>query len=372
MELSHEDSLRLQVMLKSIEAIRIDEQALVVYGLATQNGNMREAKVPLNPNCRPEQYLRRVREFFSGAVLGSPGGYPVHLNRWTRMGQLGDGSLAELLLLGEPEAVTAVSCAAGLTDDLARRVWWIAPNSENARRMLERDCVVCGAMGPILAEYLFEHLPFETDARVMMETVRLILQPGLLSNDAKQRLWEKGARQSAYRVGFIQAAPDHIPQALPARADLAAHRADLMRLAQGGNGVAQALLRALDGAGQTFLETTRHLLPRIGDQDVIAAALNTVGHYFHTANAQAHYPRDGRALMASGTLLETPEATAVVEAMPALETDIAAVTVLARISEAVVLDVLAHSTASGTVLRKQLEPTVAAVAQRLAILCRQP
>ena len=119
MELSTEDSLRLHVLLKNIEAVRIDEQALVVYGLATQNGATREAKVALNPNCRPEQYLRRVREFFSGAILGSPGGYPLHLNRWTRMGQIGDGSLAELLLLGEPEAVAAVSCALGLTDELA-------------------------------------------------------------------------------------------------------------------------------------------------------------------------------------------------------------------------------------------------------------
>jgi len=41
----------------------------------------------------------------SSHVLGSPGGYPVFLQRWTRMGQTRDTQLDKLLLLGEPEAV---------------------------------------------------------------------------------------------------------------------------------------------------------------------------------------------------------------------------------------------------------------------------
>src|SRR3989304_4323449 len=117
MQLSSEDLLRLNVLLANdVEAIRIDEQNMTVHGLARGN----EARVPLNPTCRPEKYLRLVREMLSSHVLGSPGGYPVFLQRWTRMGQARETRLDKLLLLGEPEAVTAVAGAPGLGGGLAR------------------------------------------------------------------------------------------------------------------------------------------------------------------------------------------------------------------------------------------------------------
>src|SRR3972149_12136352 len=104
MELSSEDLLRLNVLLANdIEAIRIDEQTMTVYGLARGN----EARVPLSPNCRPEKYLRLVREMLSSHVLGSPGGYPGFLHRWPRMGQGRETQLGKLLLLGGPQAGTA-------------------------------------------------------------------------------------------------------------------------------------------------------------------------------------------------------------------------------------------------------------------------
>ena len=111
MDLSHEDSLRLHVLLASQPlAIRIDEGRMRVQGL-TERG---ESSVQLNPNTAPERYLRQVRELISGHVLGSPGGYPVYLSRWTRLGQMRDESLAQLLLLGEPEAVVAAVGSPGL------------------------------------------------------------------------------------------------------------------------------------------------------------------------------------------------------------------------------------------------------------------
>ena len=90
MELSPEDSLRLNVLLtQGLQAVRIDESRMIVYAL-TERG---EAKVPLNPNCRDEQYLRNVKSLLSSHSIGSPGGYPVYLKRWTRMGQAKDESL---------------------------------------------------------------------------------------------------------------------------------------------------------------------------------------------------------------------------------------------------------------------------------------
>lgn len=374
MELSSEDSLRLHVLLKNVEAIRIDEPSLTVYGLASQNGAAREAKVALNPNCRPEQYLRRVREFFSGAVLGSPGGYPLHLNRWTRMGQTKDGNLAELLMLGEPEAVAAVSGASGLTDDLARRVWWIAPTSENARRMLEREVVVRGAMGPILAQHLIDYLPFESEPRIMFDAVRLVLQPGLIDDDARTRLWAKGAKHPPYRVGFLQATPNTLPQTGAARADLADYRAALTDLVAAGNATAATLLHALDAPGQAFIDSSRGILERPTDRDVVVTVLNLLGAYFHGARRGDPAGRDVNHLVADADIacVQRAECTALIRIVPTLAPDLRAVLVLSRVSEGVVIDVLAHTSATGTVLRKKLEPITQIVVAQLARLTHGP
>ena len=81
--LSPEDSFRLQVLLaQDLKAVRLDEsEAGPVLHALTDRG---EAHIPLNPNCRLDKYLRLIRELLSGHALGSPGGYPVHLTRWTR------------------------------------------------------------------------------------------------------------------------------------------------------------------------------------------------------------------------------------------------------------------------------------------------
>lgn len=373
--LAHEDSLRLHVLLKNVEAVRIDESAMVVYGLADNAGSPREAKVTLNPNCRPEQYLRRVREFLSGVVLGSPGGYPVHLNRWTRMGQAKDTNLAELLMLGEPEAVTAVSGAPGLTDALAQRVWWAAPTSEHARRMLERAGIARGPIGPILARHLVEHLPFETDARLIIDTVRLVVQPGLVGDDVKQRLWTKGEKQTAYRAGFLQAIPDDLPHRLPPRVDLSRHRNTLAALARDGNDLAGLLLKTGDGPGQAFLETARHLLDRPMHHDVIATALNTIGIYFHT-EPRPDGVRDIHALVAhAADACDRPQTrndngtlASLLRAAPDLTRNAAALLVLSGVREDVVVDILAHTTATGTVLRRRLEPVTSIIRDQLDVL----
>ena len=62
MDLSSEDALRIHVLLASpIQAVRIDESSMTLYALSDKG----EARVRLNPNCRDETYLRRVREALS-------------------------------------------------------------------------------------------------------------------------------------------------------------------------------------------------------------------------------------------------------------------------------------------------------------------
>ena len=107
------------------------------------------------------------------------------------MGQASEKNLESLLKLGAPEAVMAVAYAAGLTDELARRVWWASQNlatMEIARVMLMHPAVRAGAMGQVLADYLIEHLPFEEDPIAAMQSVRAVLAAGLLAPELRDQL----------------------------------------------------------------------------------------------------------------------------------------------------------------------------------------
>ncbi|GAB4288563.1 MAG: hypothetical protein Kow0096_01030 [Thiohalomonadaceae bacterium] len=365
MDLSSEDSLRLNVLIANAEAIRIDENNMAVYGLKGE----REMKVSLNPTGRSEQYLQRVRELLSGQVLGSPGGYPVFLRRWTRMGQINNEDLDKLLMLGEPEAVVAVTRSRHLTDELARRAWWVAPYAENARRMLENPVVVAGTMGPVLAEFLVEHLPFESEHQDMLDTVRLVLQPGLISAETRRKLWEAGRTRKTYRVGFLAAEPDNLPEGALPRADLEQYRAALSALKD--NPYAALLWKLLDGRGQSFIAVAIDALQRPADQDVVTALVNAIGRYFQAARPAAPSLREIEAIDASVAALcaaGSGELCELLQAVPSLTAEIRAMIFLAHIDEAIVIPIFAHSDAVGTVMRKKIEPVVTPILQRFAVL----
>ncbi|MDD3450229.1 MAG: sulfur reduction protein DsrS [Gammaproteobacteria bacterium] len=278
MELSPEDNLRLNVLLaQRLQAVRIDESSMTLYGLAEAG----EAKVKLNPNCRDELYVRRVRELLSGQVLGSPEGYPVFLRRWTRMGQISGVRLEDMLKLGEPEAVVAVACSPNLSDELARRVWWAQPDAEVARRMLASPAVAAGSMGPELAGYLVEFLPFEEDPALVMESVRLVLQPGIINAAQVELLWSRGKRKNAYLVGFLATTPDNLPEEAPPR-DPGGEAAALESLAAAGNPYAAALQRVFSGPGQTFLDTAETVIRKPPNQEVVLGLNRTRCGYHHS------------------------------------------------------------------------------------------
>lgn len=368
MELSSEDLLRLNVLLANdVEAIRIDEQHMTVYGLARGN----EARVPLCPNCRSEKYLRLVREMLSSHVLGSPGGYPVFLQRWTRMGQAREAQLDKLLLLGEPEAVIAVAGAAGLSDDLARRAWWAMPTADIARRLLEKDVVVKGRMGQELAAYLVEYLPFETEPLTVIATVRLILQTGLIDTEARGRIFRLGTHRNAYHIGFLEAVPDELPQPLPARTDYADYRDRLAALVEHGNALAAFLAKLLDAPGQTFLAVSEAQLQHPVDKYTVAALMDIIGNYFRPARCAAEPAREIDAVLkCTETLMASArdELKTLLEGVPELRNEIGAMLTLAHAGERLVTPIIAVTTASGTLLRRKLEPVVNPVLQQYAVL----
>jgi hypothetical protein len=367
MELSPQDTLRLNVLLANRpQAIRINESTMTVYGLSAGG----ELQVVLHPTGRDGQYLKRVRELLSGQVLGSPGGYPVYLQRWTRMGQMRDDSLEQLLLLGEPEAVVAAVCAQGLTDELARRAWWAMEDATNARHMLGKRAVVEGRMGPILAAYLVEHLPFEGEPEQQIQTVRLVLQEGLLTRSEIEGLWRKAQRKPAYYVGFLGARPHDLP--------LAAEPHPLSGRLMAEPGYREAaddtlrglLQQVLSAPGQAFVETVFKVFEKPSNQEVVNLALDFVADYFSAARPEG-------AVDATLGDLQT-EAADWVSASSAAQTlvgldgveaaQLMALRVLSGLSYGVVRPVFRDSTAIGSLMRRKLQPVLTPLLGELAVL----
>ncbi|WP_295583961.1 sulfur reduction protein DsrS [uncultured Lamprocystis sp.] len=370
MELSSEDQLRLNVLLANQpQAIRIDEGKLILYGLGPRG----EATVRLAPNSRPDTYVRMVREWLSGRVLGSPGSYPVYLSRWTRMGQMRAERLEQLLLLGEPEAVVAVVCAPGLTDALARSAWWAMEDAENARRMLGNPIIATGTMGEILAAYLLDYLPFETEAVPIMESVRLILQPGLLDADARAELWRKAARKQTYLVGFLRAGLDALPETEPERTLDPAVADSLRAVAATGDPWAGLMLRVCSGPGQTWLKTLAAVLAKPPNQDVVTAAFACLRGYFGALREEpdpdalfAELVADAERFVAAAQC-RSPIA-ACLRQSPTLAAEVAAMHVLSGVGLGVMRPVLPDPTTQGTLMQRRLAPVIDPLMERIILL----
>jgi hypothetical protein len=370
MELSQEDSFCLNVLLAAgVQAVRIDTSSMTVYAL-TDKG---EAKVQLHPNTRDDPYLKLVKQTLAEHALDSPEGYPVYLRRWTRMGQMRDENLAPLLKIGEPEAVVAVVHAPGLTDEIARRAWWAMPTIENARRMLEKEAVARGEMGPILAEFLVEHLPFEENVVAIMDTVRALLWFDLVNESAEKKLWVRGKQHGAYFIGFLEQRPDRLPNQRPARCDYAAVHARLAPLVEAGNEYARQLDRLLSGPGQTFLAATEEAMQRPGTHEIVSALLNSYGAYLAPIGLTTDRPRPMEEVIAKAEQLASdegaPEALKqLLATVPELKEDIVAMLTLAGVNEWVAYVTLQRTTAVNALLRTKLAPVFEPIIEQMRVL----
>lgn len=372
MPLSAEDNLRLNVLLaQELHAVRIDESKMIVYALTAKG----EAKVPLNAIGKDEAYIKEVKALFSTHVMGSPGGYPVYLKRWTRMGQAREQSLAQLLLLGEPEAVVAAVYAPGLSDELAARAWWAMPTAENARRMLEKKAVVEGDTGKVLAEFLIEFLPFEEEQFDIIESVRLVLQPGLISQQEKEHLWSKTKTKRSFYVGFLHATADDLPVAVDAHRDYEKINQQLTSLVADSNPYAVMLDKVLSAKGQAFLQTVEEALKKPGNQDVVVSLLDAVSKYFKAIVPEKFTGDDIDLICAEAESLCCSDHQEIDKVVSALEGDadnvkkyLCAMTVLACLSVKLVNPIFSRSDAIGTVMRKKIKPVTDPILQQLEIL----
>ncbi len=367
MQLSSEDQLRLNVLIaQSLQAVRIDESRMCVQALSEKG----EASIELNPTCKDEKYIRLIQQFLSTHYLGSPGGYPVFLRRWTRMGQARNDSLEKLLLIGEPEAVTAVVHAPGLTNELARRAWWTSANAENARRMLEKESVVKGDMGKELTQFLIEFLPFEEEQKAIIDSVRLVLQPGLINDAMRDDIWSRGKRKNSYYVGFLQQTPSNLP------IDIAPHEKwestvkTLKPEIEKDSGLSKQLCRTLGPAGQAFLYTTNLVMQKPNDQEVVVALLNAVGNYFRCGRVNKKNWRDMQSLSDYSEMhyKDDPDLEKILLIDPTLRLQLKAMLTLSMVSETLVDPIFGMTDAIGTVMRKKIEPVIKPITEYIRLL----
>ena len=363
MELSNEDNLRLNVLMhQNLQAIRIDEAKMLVYAL-TEKG---EAKIALKPNCRDEKYLRLVREMFSTHALGSPGGYPVYLRRWTRMGEMRESSLQGLLLLGESEAVVAVANSPQLNEEVARRVWWAMPDADIARRMLRQPKIAGSEIGKELAAFLVDYLPFESEANNIVESVRLVLQPGLIDESTVKSLWSRAARKSAYYIGFLLETPNALPEQVPENP-----RYDSVRNELSGNSenrFARVIVRLLSPEGQSFLNTLLNTMDRLTDQHVTVLFLNAVKNYFGDLPlvlqmGQRTFSEIESAVSQVMKETQSTELKEVISKGEVYQQWVESMLALSLVGESLVDPIFSQTDAVGSVMRKRLQPVTEPVAR---------
>lgn len=357
MNLSNEDNLRMNVLLhQDLQAIRIDESKMIVYGLSEKG----EAKVPLKANCKDEVYIKQIKELISTHVLGSPGGYPIFLRRWTRMGQSRTNeSLERLLLLGESEAIVAVVNADEVTNEIARSAWWAMPTADNARCLLRHKGVVEGDMGKVLADFLVEFLPFEEVPRDMIESARLVLQNDLISSEVRDSLWKKGQRKNALLVGFLTAVPDRLP--IKINQNILFDETSKKFDAVSNNLLAKNILRVLSSAGQAYLKTLEAVIKKPSNQDVVILLFKTVRDYFSEIrpndvaynNIEVLLTDVDKYLDISANQYE--ELKNIKKNMPDMSSIVRSILVLSLIDEPLLTPVFSKTDAIGSLMRRKLE-----------------
>ena len=185
-------------------------------------------------------------------------------------------------------------------------------------------------------------------------------------------MWEKGAGQRSYRIGFLQAEPDSLPPTHPARVDATRYDATLAGLATGGNRLATLLRRVLSAPGQNFLVTCEQALQKLADQDTVVALLNSLSGYCRDLRSGDGPCQDVATILteAEVAVTEQGEAQALLATVPELWPEARALYALARMDEAIVTPIFARSSASGSLMRRKIEPVLQPVLEQIAVLRR--
>ncbi|MDC0388437.1 hypothetical protein OAQ81_04550 [Candidatus Thioglobus sp.] len=342
--LEPEDILKLNVLIATSIAIRIDTYKLVVVGL---NAQFKEQTIELRPSGDSEAYIKEVKKLLVTQVLGAMGGYPSYLKRWSRMGQVVSSNLTSLLKLGEVEAVVAVANSTNLDDQLLKVTWWCATNTDNqaeiGRFLLTKEFVTLTETGQEIAQYLLEFLPFVNDTEQLIDTTSLVLQNELINQKDKERLWKQGQRRTAFLVGFVERMQGNLPNELNIQ-PLECQHPDLQIIN--------------DQQSQIFLATLAHILKKINQEYVLYRALEVLGQYLTHKQITLQDSIDK-----INAQIESLNITSVKE-----QDKLNARLLLAGVNERLVVSIISAHNLTGSAIRKKLAHVLEPIQKALAIL----
>ncbi len=342
--LTPEDTLKLNVLMATCDAIRIDVYKLVVVGLT---GDKKEQTIALTPTGDSSKYIEAVQKLLVTQILGGMGGYPSYLKRWSRMGQVESANLKSLLKIGNIEAVVAVSNSQNLDDEVLDLVWWCATNTDQqaeiGRFLLTRKFVVKHPVGKQIAHYLLEFLPFTDDTTQLIDTTNLLLQGDLISQKAKDRLWKQGQRKTAFLVGFIERNTHNLPNS----DDTIALDSDIKEL---------DCINSRQG--QIMLKTIAIILKKINQEHVLYRTLEILGNYVAHPMIRP---------LASIEQCQN-QAQQVAENLGLTDEKIKARLLLASVSEQLVVSTISAHSLAGSAIRKKLSNTLVPIQDALKLL----
>jgi hypothetical protein len=207
----------------------------------------------------------------------------------------------------------------------------------------------------------------------MMESVRLVLQPKLIDDGERLLLWKKSSRRQAYLVGFMRAAPNDLPEPLPARKDAEVHRQGLQAMAKHGNPCATLLLRVQSASGQTFVHTLSSVLAKSPTQDVFLAALDLARDYFSPLRPEGDPDLSLEALSQESRRYagqdHAPQSVRrCCEVAPDLRAEVVAMRLLSGVGYGMLRPLLRDATVGGSLMRRKLEPVTDCLLGQLGVL----
>ncbi|MCK5922868.1 MAG: hypothetical protein KAG66_18140, partial [Methylococcales bacterium] len=244
----------------------------------------------------------------------------------------------------------------------ARHAWWAYQSPEIARNLLKSSKVVHSELGPELAEFLLEFLPFEERALNIVESVQRCLQGKLIDEKARARLWERAKRKNPFFVGFMLAGPDTIPIDESAHPDYESVFEALQHKDAQDNPYADYLLHFLSPNGRKWLKSLHLALKKPTEPDVVIAMFISVDHYIKLALAPTRGVLNIDDAIARATQLcaatNTPKQLQFVCDRLSLAQikQLEALLILAQLGENTLNSVFGGRDATGTVMRSCLQP----------------
>jgi hypothetical protein len=244
--------------------------------------------------------------------------------------------------------------------------------------MLRQEAVVRGSMGPVLADFLVEFLPFEEEACNQIASVRLVLQEGLIDATERIKLWQKAGQKNAYFVGFLQAIPDDLPGQHTANPVWTSYCQQVTGLLEDGNPCAVQLCRLLSSAGQSYLTCVETVLKKPSNQDVMVELMHALEQHAAALSLDKYKLDNIEAIVSMADAMLNGEMDAggepdqslqgLLQALPGCMHHARAMLILALLGEAVLNPVFSRTDAIGTVMRRKLKPLTEPIHEQINIL----